>query len=91
VGEWVWAVGNEAFKPLSNEKLYLGQIVDVSNGGYILKQNDRFDPHGFSGGPVINTRGEVIGNVLAGGGAFVSGATVTVLRQRLQANGIQVE
>jgi S1-C subfamily serine protease len=91
VGEWVWAVGNEAFKPLSNEKLYLGQIVDVSKGGYVLRQYDRFDAHGFSGGPVINTRGEVIGNVLAAGGPFVSGATITVLRQRLEAKGIQVD
>jgi S1-C subfamily serine protease len=91
VGEWAWAVGNEALKPESNEKLYLGQIVEVSRGGYIMKKNDRFDPHGFSGGPIINTRGEVIGNVLVGGPAFVSGATVTVLRQRLQAKGIPVD
>jgi S1-C subfamily serine protease len=91
VGEWVWAVGCEASKPLSNEKLFLGQIVDVSYGGYVLKKIDQFDPHGFSGGPIVNTRGEVLGNVLAGRDPMVSGATVTVLRQRLQAKEIPLD
>lgn len=91
VGDWVWAVGCEARRPPSDEKLFLGQVVEVADGGFIFKRQVAFDPHGFSGGPVINTRGEVVGNLLAGGSGLVSGATVSTLRQRLKAKGITVD
>jgi S1-C subfamily serine protease len=91
VGDWVWAVGCEQGKPLSDEQLYPGRIVEVANGGYLLEKQVPFDPHGFSGGPVINRKGEVIGNVLAGGGKIITGATVTTLRQRLKAKGVKVD
>jgi Trypsin-like peptidase domain len=91
VGDWVWVVGQESGQRPGNERLYAGQMITVANGAYILKQHDPFDAHGFSGGPVVNARGEVVGNVLAGAPGFVAGATVGTLRRRLAENGIQVD
>jgi hypothetical protein len=91
VGDRVWAVGCEMGTPVSDEKLFEGEIVEVLGGGYTFKKHASFDPHGFSGGPVINRQGQVIGNVLAGGGDFVSGATVNTIRRRLAEKSIVID
>jgi hypothetical protein len=90
-GDWVWVVGNESSSPPGPEKLFPGRVLEVSDGGYILEKAVPFNPRGFSGGPIVNRRGEVVGNVLAGGGKTVQGATVGTLRRRLTETGIKVE
>jgi len=90
-GDWVWAVGREVRQPPGDEQLYLGRIVEVARGSYVLEKQADFDAHGFSGGPVVNARGEVVGNVVAGGGNRISGATVSTLRRRLREHGITVD
>jgi S1-C subfamily serine protease len=91
VGDRVWAVGCEAGQPDSDEKLFPGEMVEVTGGGYTLKKRVTFNPRGFSGGPVVNQKGQVIGNVLAGGGDFISGATVGTIRRRLREKGIVID
>jgi hypothetical protein len=91
VGEAVWAVGCEWGKPSSDEKLFAGRVVQVSEGGFVFEKKDPFDPRGFSGGPIVNSRGEVIGNILTGGGNLVSGATSAAIRRRLESAGINVD
>jgi S1-C subfamily serine protease len=88
VGDWVWAVGQEAGRPPGDEQLFLAKIVEVADGGYAAQKQDTFDPHGFSGGPIVNASGEVVGNVLAGGAKSINGATVTTLRRRLAESGV---
>jgi S1-C subfamily serine protease len=91
VGEWVWAVGCESGGPPSNEKLFRGRVTAVADGGFTFTQHDRFNPRGFSGGPVVNRKGEVVGNLLAGKDQTVSGATVGAIRRRLKEVGIEVD
>jgi S1-C subfamily serine protease len=91
VGDWVWAVGCEMNKPSGNERLYPGRVLEVARGGFLFEQYQSFNPHGFSGGPVVNTRGEVVGNVLAGGHKHVGGATVNSIRTRLREKGILLD
>jgi hypothetical protein len=91
VGDWVWAVGCEAAAPASDEKLFLGRVSDVSEGGFTMQKHIRYNPRGFSGGPVVNQKGEVVGNVLAGGEDMVAGATVSTLRRRLKESGVDLE
>jgi hypothetical protein len=90
-GDVVWAVGLEPGAPPSDERLFRGRITEVAGGGYTLEKVDSFNPRGFSGGPLVNARGEVVGSILAGGGPNVSGATVGTLRKRLKQNGIAVD
>jgi S1-C subfamily serine protease len=91
VGDWVWAVGCEAREPPGDERLFRGRVSQVANGGFVFEKIDPFDPRGFSGGPVVNSSGEVVGNILAGSGNLVSGATVNALRGRLHEAGIQID
>jgi hypothetical protein len=91
VGDWVWAVGREGASPRGNEKLFPCQIREVAEGGYLMRKHREFDPHGFSGGPIVNAAGKVVGNLIAGGGEFIQGATVTTLRQHLKHAGIEVD
>ncbi|MBV9123877.1 MAG: hypothetical protein JO112_11010, partial [Planctomycetes bacterium] len=86
--DWVWVVGLEFGQPPGNEHLYPGQVIELTHGGYVLKQLPPFEAQGFSGGPVVNSQGEVIGNVLAGSPGIISGATAGTLRGWLQQNGI---
>jgi S1-C subfamily serine protease len=90
-GDRVWAVGQEAGQPPGAERYYPGVIVHVGDGGYLMRQLEPFNAPGFSGGPIVNSRGEVVGNVLTGGSGFVGGATVSTLRRRLAENGITVD
>jgi hypothetical protein len=91
VGDRVWVVGQEAGRPPAVEHYYPGVMVHVANGGYLMRQLELFNAHGFSGGPIVNARGEVVGNVLTGGPGFVGGATVRTIRARLAENGITVD
>ena len=57
---------SEAKDPPHDERFYPVRIVGVGRGGYTAKKLGAFDPRGFSGGPVINSAGLVVGNVLVG-------------------------
>jgi S1-C subfamily serine protease len=91
VGDRVWVIGQEVGQPPAPEYYYPGTIDHVADGGFVMKQLETFNAHGFSGGPVVNARGEVVGNVLTGGAGFVGGATVSTIRARLAEEGITVD
>jgi S1-C subfamily serine protease len=87
--EWVWAVGQEASSS-GPQKLYRCKVTGTSNGGLQLEQHDRFEMRGFSGGPLINAQGEVIGSLLGGKDAVVIGARVSSIRARLAESKIDL-
>jgi hypothetical protein len=65
VNEWVWAVGQE---PGSSgpAKMFRCKVTGEQFNGLTLQQHDRFQMRGFSGGAVVNERGEVVGALLGG-------------------------
>jgi S1-C subfamily serine protease len=65
LNEWVWAVGQEqgASGPA---KMYRCKVTGEQFNGLTLLQHDRFQMRGFSGGAVVNERGEVVGTLLGG-------------------------
>jgi S1-C subfamily serine protease len=88
--EWVWAVGQE---PGSSgpQKLYRCKVTGTDSGGFTLKQHDTFEMRGFSGGPIINAKGEVVGSLLAGKSPDMIISGVSSIRQRLVEAKVEVE
>jgi S1-C subfamily serine protease len=82
VNEWVWVVGQEPGKPL---QFFRAKVTRVKSGAFVMKQHDRFEPKGFSGGPVLTSDGKVIGNMLAAdrSSGLLEGATASTIRQRV--------
>lgn len=90
-GDKAWIVGRMHKDLLGKEKLYPAEMVDVRPDHYWLKRKFDFDPHGFSGGPVVNSKAEVVGNVIAGGDNHVTGASVKHLRAKLKQLNIPID
>jgi S1-C subfamily serine protease len=90
-GDRVWAVGCVALDSPHDERFYPGRIVEIGDGGYIMEKLVEFDPRGFSGGPVVNGEGKVVGNVLAGSSTTVSGACVSAIRRHLLEHDISAD
>jgi hypothetical protein len=81
--EWLWVIGQEA-SSTGPQKMYRCQVTGAERGGFVLEQYDHFEMRGFSGGPVVNAQGEVVGSLLGGVSAsepLISG--VNDIRARL--------
>jgi hypothetical protein len=87
--EWVWAVGQE---PNSSgpQKAYRMKVTGTESGGLLMQQHDPFEMRGFSGGPIVNASGEVVGTLLGGQGRTVIASKVSGIRDRLTKAGLEV-
>jgi S1-C subfamily serine protease len=87
--EWVWVAGMEMGRRGSG-RLFRCTVIDGDSNGITLKQFDEFDLRGFSGAPVLNAKGEVVGILLGGKSTTVLCSKTSVLRQRIAQAGIQL-
>jgi Trypsin-like peptidase domain len=88
--EWLWVIGQEA-NSSGPQKLYRCQVSGAESGGFVLKQLDHFEMKGFSGGPVVNAQGDVVGSLLGGRSGdepIISG--VSGIRARLAEAKIEI-
>jgi S1-C subfamily serine protease len=82
--EWVWVVGQEANRDLDDEQTsYLCKVTGAEGGGILLTQKDEFRIQAFSGAPIVNAKGEVIGSLLGGRDKTIIAAKVSSIRERL--------
>jgi len=87
--EWVWVIGQE-MKGRGAGRLYRCKVTGTETGGILLEQNERFELRGFSGAPIVNEKGQVVGAVLGGNEPNVLCSRVTSIRERLSQQGIQL-
>jgi S1-C subfamily serine protease len=87
--EWVWALGQEPGRS-DAQKMYRCKVTGTEAGGLTLDQHDRFEMRGFSGGPIVNAQGEVVGSLLGGRAPKVLSCGVSSIRQRLAEAKIDV-
>lgn len=87
--EWVWVAGMEMGRRGSG-RFFRCTVVDGDSNGITLKQFDEFELRGFSGAPLLNAKGEVVGIVLGGKSTTVLCSKTSVLRQRITQAGIQL-
>lgn len=87
--EWCWAVGQEPGQS-GPSKMYRCKVTGTDHAGLSLEQHDKFQMRGFSGGPLVNAQGEVVGSVLGGNGATMITSRVSTIRKRLTEAGVDV-
>jgi hypothetical protein len=85
----VWVVGCEKKKP-GSQNLYPCRVDKVSESEFQYTPIEPFDPWDFSGGPVVNQQGDVIGTLLAGK-TKLTGITVGAIRSRFEELHIDIE
>lgn len=82
VNQWVWVVGQQAGKRLL---FYRAKVTTVGAGMVAYEPFDKFNPVGFSGGPVVDDQGKVVATMLGNEGKTISfGASVSTIRTRLE-------
>jgi S1-C subfamily serine protease len=86
--EWVWVAGQEFGR--RGQRLLRCKVTGAESGGVSMVQHDPFKLPGFSGAPVVNAKGEVVGMVLGGQGTTLICSMVSTIRQRLTEAGIQM-
>ena len=90
VGDLVWVVGCEKDTP-GSQRLYGCRVRFVADGYFTFEPLRRFDPWDFSGAPVIDDKGNVVGNLLMGSRTKIHGTTVLAMRERFKRLGIPVD
>jgi hypothetical protein len=80
--EWVWVLGQEPGRT-TPQRIFRCKVTGAESDGLLLEQHDRFELMGFSGGPVVNAQGEVVGSVLGGRSPTIFISRVSSIRQRL--------
>jgi hypothetical protein len=66
-GEPVWVVGREYNDAGESPKRFPGTVAEIGDFGTAVALRARFEPRGFSGGPVVNAQGQIVGIVIGGG------------------------
>jgi hypothetical protein len=87
--EWLWVAGMEMGRRGSG-RLFRCKVTDGDSNGITLQQFDEFELRGFSGAPLLNAKGEVVGIVLGGKSTTVLCSKTSTLRQRITQAGIQL-
>jgi hypothetical protein len=95
-GDFVWFVGREWKRKEGDETLYAATVDLVDRGNFQIQKRDKLVMPGFSGSPIINVHGEVVGIVTAGVKVatmpdLICGSTVSTLKEHLRDNGVPID
>jgi hypothetical protein len=89
-GDWVWLVGDVFDHEPQTQRLFPGRIVARPTGGALrVLFRPAFELRAFSGAPLINARGELVGLLIGGAEGIASANPVEAIRARLAESGIR--
>lgn len=89
MGEWVWLVGDEFKSQPQRQRLFPAQVGIVNLNGGWLRLKTPVELSGFSGAPVVNGKGEVVGILIGGSDAGAIMNSAEGIRHRLMENRIK--
>lgn len=88
MGEWLWLIGDEVEHKPQTQRLYPVKVVQVDEKSGKLYFKTPVELQGFSGAPLINSRREVVGLLIAGGGPVGFFNPAESIRKRLSESGV---
>lgn len=87
----LWAVGCEVTSRDGVQRVFELKPNMAANKSIVLDKINRFNVQAFSGGPLVDHNGVVVGSLLGANETTVIGTSVDALRQRLTEKGIIVD
>ena len=88
--EWAWVIGEDPDKA-GRQYRYRCKVTGAARGGFTLEKYDPFDSRGFSGCPIVNANGDVVGSLLGGNSSVVLASFASSIRARLAAVNIRTK
>jgi len=90
VGETVWLLGDQENAKPQSQKLWTARVTEVSAQRTMVQTEATLSFDAFSGAPVVNGKGEVVGHLIAASASGLVAMTgVSGIRQRLSEAGIK--
>jgi hypothetical protein len=88
LGEWVWLVGDEFQHQPQAQRLFPAQVGPGNDRSGTVRFPKPVELQGFSGAPLVNSKQEVIGILISGGGPIGIYNPAESIRQRLRESGV---
>jgi hypothetical protein len=71
--------------------LYPCRALESKSTVFFFNPVKQFNPEDFSGGPIVNSNGEVVGILQAGNKSSLMGTPVEAIRKKLKEEGFEIE
>jgi hypothetical protein len=89
MGEWVWLVGDVFDHEPQTQRLFPAKVITASDQSTVISFTSDFELRAFSGAPVINSRKQVVGLLIAGGPRVGIINPAGSIRKRLAESGVR--
>jgi hypothetical protein len=88
-GQWVWLVGDVVDHEPQTQRLFPARVLVPSGGGTRVELQAPINLQAFSGAPVVDSRGRVVGLMIGGDAEMSVISPAGNIRARLAESGVR--